>query len=89
MAAIKKAGVVNFDPPASFSLAEADAARTMIKTVPTTLPGLAALVAYVHHCEDTCCEIHNLNMRDDDEYGTGSVTLLQTFDTALAALVRQ
>jgi poly(3-hydroxybutyrate) depolymerase len=87
VAAIDAAGPHD-DPPASFSHAEADAARTMILTVPTTLPGLAALVAHIHHCEDTGCEIHNLNMRDGNEYGTGSITLLQTIDTALASLVR-
>jgi hypothetical protein len=87
VAAVDAAGPHD-DPPASFSHAEADAARTMILTVPTTLPGLAALVAYIHHCEDTGCEIHNLNMRDGDEYGAGYITLLHTIDNALASLVR-
>ena len=92
VAAIDAAGPHD-DPPASFNHVEADAARAMILTVPTTLPGLAALVAHIHHCEDTGCEIHSLSMHEtssseEDILSQGYGAFLRTIDTALASLVQ-
>jgi hypothetical protein len=92
LAAMEAADTVNEDPDDAFGLNAAASERAMLKTVPTTLAGVAALVSWVHECERDGVEIHSLCMRENSseehvfsmDYGA----FLRTIDTALASLVR-
>jgi hypothetical protein len=63
---------------------DADAARRMFRTVPTTIAGIAALVAYVRDCESSGDDILDLYMDDGSEE-----TALPTFLDTLAASLQQ
>jgi hypothetical protein len=81
------------DPDDAFGLNVAASERAMLKTVPTTVAGVAALVSWVHECERDGVELHSLFMHENssEEHGPLSMgygAFLRTIDTALASLVR-
>jgi hypothetical protein len=68
----------------ALSDADAHAIRTMLRTPPTTLAGVQALLRYVIACEDGGDDI--LNTYVDDDGTIGGEILLKTLLTALEHL---